>query len=143
MRIGDLAAIILLAFASSSALAEDCAVCDTEIVLTSLLAKCFLGKTASMLDEMQAKNLPFHLVSLGDCEAVPGNHRGSDGKADSSRLILSWSDIRSARIGTQPIATPTFILDRTAIICLFELIKKEPTGFDPARAFRPAEMCAQ
>jgi hypothetical protein len=137
-----LCAIALTALAPP-ALAEECLVCDTEIVMTPGLAACFLIEAQTALAEMQQKNLPFHLVNLGKCPGVPSEVRGNGFTEDSSRQIFVWSDIRNARPTTPREPTTTFILDRAGVLCLAEVIRSDPAGFDPAAAFRPAEMCPE
>lgn len=123
------------------AAAEECLVCDPEIVMTQELARCFLDQAASNLNEMQQKGLPYQLVNLGKCEEVESDRRGTDSTADGSRQILSWSDIRNARAGTPNEPTITFIMDRAGILCLEAKIRENLAEFDPSSAFRPAEMC--
>ena len=125
------------------AAADECLVCDKEIVMTPLYAQCFFDQAASYLIEMQQKGLPFQLVSLATCVENKRGPRGADGAADSSRQILSLDDIRNARSDTPQTPTLTFIMDRAGIECLRTLIRTQPAAFDSSQAFRPAEMCPQ
>lgn len=136
---------VALAFALSwtPAAAEDCLVCDPEVVMTPALAKCFVDRAAATLDEMDRNNLDYQLVNLGTCDGVDGDTRSGDETADSLRQIISWSDIRNAREGTPTEVTTAFILDRTGILCLEAAIRTNPAAFDPAAAFRPSEMCSR
>ncbi|MCU0826847.1 MAG: hypothetical protein MUE52_05435 [Tabrizicola sp.] len=127
--------------AGHAASAEDCLVCDPEIVMTPPLAACFLDGVTAALAEMDRTALPYHLVNLGNCPEVLSGTRGYDETADSLRQIMSWSQIRNARDSTPTVPSTTFILDRAGILCLAEAIRSDPLAFTPAAAFRPAEMC--
>lgn len=135
-------AIVLQGLAVAAA-AQDCVVCDTEIVMTRDLAACFLQRSEATISEMHSQNLPYALVNLGLCEGVDTGTRGADGNAvlDASRLVFSWSQIKGATEATPSEPTTTFILDEAAIRCLDATIRSNEARFDPAGAFRPSEMC--
>lgn len=133
-----LAGLLLLSVPVS---AGDCPICDPEIVITPALAACFLERSKAVLDEMVQQNLPYQLVNLGSCDGVVSETRGGAAIADSSRQIVSWQQIRNARPETPTEPTTTFILDRSGVICLDSVIRANPSGFAPAAAFRPSEMC--
>ena len=121
--------------------AEECAICDPEIVMTPALASCFLAQSGAVLDEMSRQKLEYQLVNLGTCAGVSSETRGGAATADSSRQIVSWRQIRNARPETSLEPTTTFILDAPGVRCLESMIRSDPDGFDPATAFRRAEMC--
>jgi len=123
--------------------AQDCVVCDTEIVMTRDLAECFLRHSEATIAEMRSQNLPYALVNLGLCDGVGANTRGAYGEViiDASRLIFSWAQIKGATQTTPLEPTTTFILDEAAILCLDATIRSNKDRFDPAGAFRPTEMC--
>lgn len=124
-----------------TAAASACLVCDPEVVITKALASCFLEISAASLADMDRNNLEYQLINLGNCEEISGEVRGGDETADSLRQIVSLADIRNARDDTRAEASTTFILDRAGILCLQATIHADPSVFDPAAAFRPAEMC--
>jgi hypothetical protein len=136
-----LIAVSLLFSTSHVAKADQCLVCDSEIILTASLAECFVGLAPTILAEMDSQGTDYNLVNLGTCSAVVGDTRGADDQADSTRQLLSWSSIKDATENTVPQITTTFIMNRSGIKCLAERIAKEPSSFDPSAAFRPAEMC--
>lgn len=134
-------ALIAVIVCALPAAAEECLVCDKEIVMTPVYAQCFIDQAAAYLNEMQQKDLPFQLISLATCVDNKRGARGADGAADSSRQLLSLGDIQNARSDTPQTPTTTFILDRAGIECLRTLIRAQPAGSVSSQAFRPAEMC--
>jgi hypothetical protein len=144
MRAIDLIVAASLLLASPSAVcAQDCFVCDSEIVMTRPLAECFLAQSDATLAEMRSQNLSYALVNLGVCEGVAGGTRGAGDvfMQDASRMIFPWSVVKDA-ISTSPREpTTTFILDEASILCLDAAIRADEARFDPAGAFRPSEMC--
>lgn len=140
MRFFCSAAMGLLLAGSLPVSAEDCVVCDAEVVLAPELVDCFLKQAASALAEMQSKHLPFQMVNLATCAGIIATHRGADGTADSSRQIETWLDV-PAEATKEP--TITFIVDRASLICLDGLVRKNLTIKNASWAFRPAEMCGR
>ncbi|MDF2143269.1 hypothetical protein [Paenirhodobacter sp. CAU 1674] len=134
---------VLIGLPVAAVLAQECLVCDPEIVMTRELADCFLTQFDTTLNEMHSQNLPFALVNLGLCDGVDGGTRGSVKKStlDASRLVFSLSEIKGATLATSTEPSKTFILDEAAIRCLDATIRSDEARFDPAGAFRPAEMC--
>jgi hypothetical protein len=134
-------AVSLLFSTGHSASADQCLVCDSEIVLSASLAECFVKLAPTILAEMDSQGTDYNLVNLGTCAGVIGETRGADDQADSTRQILSWSIIKDATESTLAEITTTFIMNRAGIECLTERIARAPSSFDPSAAFRPAEMC--
>lgn len=136
-------ALCVLGLFAAPVRAEDCLVCDREIVITSAFANCFLAKVSGLIDDMKRQQLPFQLVNLGTCEGVIGSTRGSDEVADSARQVLAWENIRNATPDTRTEPTTNFILDEAGLRCLEKAIRADLASFDPAAAFRPGQMCPQ
>lgn len=141
--------ICILIFGSAGLVQAEnngCIVCDTEIVMTPALAQCFLDQTASTLNEMKQRNLPFSLINLGTCDVVDGGVRG-DGNpglpniSDSARELFSWGEIRNSTPTTPTEPTTTFILDEWGVRCLDAKLRDSSVALKPAAAFRLYEMC--
>jgi hypothetical protein len=135
---------LVLGALSSEVVAEDCRVCDREIVLNRHLAQCFLERADGEVAAMKAAGLNYQLFNLSSCPGTgDGPKRGVNPNRGGVQTVISREEIRRSNAATPPQITSTFILDEQGIRCLERLIQESADEFDPAAAFRSAEMCAE
>jgi hypothetical protein len=107
------AAVTLALFAATSANAQ-CGLCDTEVVINSELATCFLSEFPALADrdgEAVAVDLSGCGTSRGVVEALPEPSLGID--TPDTQFMLSRSHLTCLK---QKLEEPGIVLDPTAKI---------------------------
>ncbi len=95
------------------ALAEDCALCDKEVVTNTELAQCFLAE----YERLAAGDTPVVVVDLSQCEASRG-----------------LAEALPSPLQPESVAEPDFqfMLSRTQLACLKQKLEQPDLVLDPS-----------
>lgn len=118
-HVGAFAACFLFSLAAH---ANECLICDDQVVLDSKLASCFLSR----YDILATRQAGAVVVDLTDCPE-PDDVPGTD--EEQQRGVVEALKMPEAPVGTP---VPTFMITRSQLVCLKERLEDEALSLDPA-----------
>lgn len=101
-----------------------CLICDSEIWLNDTVAKCFSEKFPLYYSELQNTGKPVVTVDLSSC--------GQDGARGG---LASMPGVPSELPAT------LYLLDRSSLECLDQIIRNDSLGFNPTRLVTLSDSC--